>query len=934
MIGGEPNCCVAVIGAGAAGVITAARLLEAADTRGLPLEIRLIDPAETTGRGIAYSTRDLRHLLNVPAGRMSVSADDPDDFVRWLREHAGHLADPGRFVPRRLFGSYLADHLADRSARGPGRVVRLRDRVVEATRADRRLALRLASGSTTTVDAAVLATGNHPPSVDWAPAALRTSDAFIADPWAPGALDRVPHDTDVLLVGTGLTMVDIAMSLDRPGRTLHAVSRSGLLPQPHAAAPAPVAPPDLTGCTGLDDLRNAVLRHVARTRRDHGDWRPALDGLRPMTAALWQGLPEHDRARFLRADARVWDVHRHRMPPVTAARLTDAREAGRLTVSAGEVAGVVFTGGGPHIDLTDGRRLAVGAVVNCTGPQADPRRASDPLAAALFEAGLAAPGPLGLGLHTGCDGRVSAAHGAPDAPLWTLGATRRGSLWESTAIPEIRTQAAEVASAVVTALTAGRRAETATAAAHVAHAADERRASVEAAATAGRHGGAAAAAPRPLPGSHRTPTDHHGLRLSTTPEAAVAYNEGLDRILRVASGVEGPIAEAVGLDPGFAVGHAALALLGHEWGAQVDVPAALAAAAAGLGRGVDERERSFVAAVAARVGGTRAEGDTALLRHIEDHPRDALAVSLAVPTIAFGGVTCGEQTWQLVEGLAPAYGDDWWYLGQLAFVRQEQERWDEAEALAARALAAVPSSGHAVHARAHVFYETGQHDEGLKWLDEWIGVEGPRANNRAHFCWHAALHELMTGQADAMRSRYLDQLAPPAVTGARALIDSGALLWRSRMTRSWEGPQPADEVLAHAPEGWLAEPPTAFAAMHCALSLAAAEDPAGLARLRTTAARHALPVFREVVAPLCTALAAVIDGAWASALPILRSLGPRLGALGGSTAQRDVIEETLLFTLTSAGHHTEAAALLEARLDRRPAPLDRTRLVGLELTRA
>ncbi|MFC9242949.1 FAD/NAD(P)-binding protein [Streptomyces sp. NPDC057136] len=893
MIGGEPNYRVAVIGAGAAGAITAARLLEAATTHGLPLEIGLIDPAETTGRGIAYSTPDERHLLNVPAGRMSASPDDPDDFVRWLREHAGHLADPGRFVPRRLFGAYLADHLADRSARGPGRLVRLRDRVVVATRADRRLALRLASGSTATVDAAVLATGNHPPCADWAPAALRESDVFIADPWAPGALDRVPHDADVLLVGTGLTMVDVAMSLDRPGRTLHAVSRSGLLPQPHAAAPAPVAPPDLTGCTGLDELRGAVLRHVARTRRHHGDWRPALDGLRPMTAALWQGLPEHDRARFLRADARVWDVHRHRMPPVTAARVTDAREAGRLTVGAGEVAGAVLTGGGPQITLTDGRRLAVGAVVNCTGPQADPRRTSDPLAAALFTAGLAVPGPLGLGLHTGPDGRVSTAPGTPDAPLWTLGATRRGSLWESTAIPEIRTQAAEVAAAVVATLTA---------------------------------------APRPRPGSRRTPTDHHGLRLSTTPEAAAAYNEGLDRILRVASGVEGPIAEAVRLDPEFAVGHAALALLGHEWGAQVNVPAALAAAAGGLGRGADERERSFVAAVAARVDGTPAEGDTALLRHIEDHPRDAFAVSLAVPTIAFGGVTCGEQTWQLVEGLAPAYGDDWWYLGQLAFVRQEQERWDEAEALAARALAAVPSSGHAVHARAHVFYETGQHTEGLAWLNEWIRVEGPRANNRAHFCWHAALHELMTGQADAVRSRYLDQLAPPTVTGARALVDSGALLWRCRMTRSWEGPQPADEVLAHAPEGWLAEPPTAFAALHCALSLAAAEDPAGLARLRGTAARHALPVFREVVAPLCTALTSVLDRSWASALPILQNLGPRLGALGGSAAQRDVIEETLLFTLTSAGHHAEAAALLEARLERRPAPLDRTRLVGLRPT--
>lgn len=879
MAGVHPFCTVAVVGAGAAGTMTAARLLDAATAARLPLEVVLIDPAAENGRGAAYATTDARHLLNVPAERMTADPGRPEDFLDWLRDREPG-AGKGTFAPRARYGAYLADHLR-RSARKAGdtRLRRLRDRVVHAAaRQDGRVTLRLASGGGLTAEAVVLATGNHAPGTDWAPAELRDAAGFVADPWAPGALARVPEGADVLLVGTGLTMADVAVTLERPDRVVHAVSRNGLLPREHAPAPAagPAPAPDLTGVTGLPALRAAVLRHVARTRRTHGDWRPALDSLRPLTTALWQGLPAADRARFLSEDLRQWEVHRHRMPAATAARIAGARAAGRLDVRAAEVTAVKPDGDLLRVEFADGGAVTVGAVVNCTGPQGDARRAGDPLLDSLLDGGLARTGPHGLGLGTGPGGRL---RGTGDARLWTLGAPRRGELWETTAVPEIRTQAVAVAAAVVEAL------------------------------------GTAPAARR------RTPADRYGLRLTTTLEAAAAYNRALDGILRVTCGAEENLKEAVAADPGFALGHATLALLGHEWGADVDVPAALAAATEAAGKGCDERERSFVAAAASAVAGR----SDALLRHIDEHPRDALAVSLAVPTIAFGGVTCGEQTWDLVERLAPAYGDDWWYQGQLAFVRQEQERWDEAEELTSRALTAEPGSGHAVHARAHVFYETGRHTEGLAWIDRWIDAEGRRANNRAHFSWHAALHELATGDTDAVRARYLAQLAPPTVTGARALVDSGALLWRCRMTGAWDGPLPAGAVLAGSPASWRTAPPTPFAALHAAVTLAAAGDGAALARLRAHAGAHRDRAFREVVAPLCAALTAVVEEDWAAALPALRALMPLVPALGGSAAQRDIVEETLLFTLVSAGRHSEAAALLDTRLDRRPSPLDRLR---------
>lgn len=178
------------------------------------------------------------------------------------------------------------------------------------------------------------------------------------------------------------------------------------------------------------------------------------------------------------------------------------------------------------------------------------------------------------------------------------------------------------------------------------------------------------------------------------------------------------------------------------------------------------------------------------------------------------------------------------------------------------------------------------------------------------------------GDTEAVRRRYYSQLAPPGVSGSRVLVDSGAMLWRCRMTGAWPGHLPVEEVMAAAPDGWLEQPPTGFAALHAAVTLAAADDLAGLDRLRRNAAVHIDPVFRDVVAPLCSGLAAVVGGDWGTALVLLQALPSRLLALGGSAAQRDVVEETLVYALAAAGRGDDAASLLDLRLNRRPSPLD------------
>ena len=322
-------------------------------------------------------------------------------------------------------------------------------------------------------------------------------------------------------------------------------------------------------------------------------------------------------------------------------------------------------------------------------------------------------------------------------------------------------------------------------------------------------------------------------------------------------------------------------------------------------------------------------GAAALLRHIRLFPRDALAVSVAVPTVAFGGLTSGRQTAQLVEGLGRTYGDDWWYAGQLAFVRQDQERWGEAEELASYALSVEPSSGHAVHARAHVYYETGQHTEGLAWLDGWISSRGPEANHRSHFSWHAALHEPMQCDVDAVRRRYERELAPPLVTGSRALVDSGALLWRCHVTGTWEGALPSEAVCASALDGWLLNPPTAFAAMHAALGLATEGDEVGLAALRTIAHAHHDPAFRDVVAPLCGALQQVVESEFAEAADALPHCSPAPVCWVAAPLSVRCWRTRWSAALARSGQGERAAEVLDQRLSRRTSPLDARRRAAL-----
>jgi len=301
----------------------------------------------------------------------------------------------------------------------------------------------------------VLATGNLPPA---APGPVPDGDRYIPDPWEPGALAPAGDGSPVVVVGTGLTMLDVAIALTdaNPRTTVHAVSRHALLPRAHRWPPPPAsassklairppsAPARLTRL--IRDIRASAARYG-------DDWRDVVDALRPHVPHLWEQLPETDKRLFLRHAARYWEVHRHRLPPATAYQASMLMATGRLSVLRGHVAAADAARGGIRVRIDDdgtSTDLAAGWLVNCTGPAADITATADPLLRCLLDTGLARPGPLRLGLDTDAHGGLRDARGRPDSDVFTLGPPLRGRWYETTAIPEIRDQAAVLARFLLT----------------------------------------------------------------------------------------------------------------------------------------------------------------------------------------------------------------------------------------------------------------------------------------------------------------------------------------------------------------------------------------------------------------------------------------------------------------------------------------------------
>lgn len=432
---------VAIIGGGFTGTMLAVALAE----RGVP--VTLIAGKGEPGRGLAYGADNPIFRLNVRANRMSAFADRPDDFVAWLAGQGIEGVEES-FQPRHRFGDYVTDRLQQAMARCRPLLTVIRERAVDIIVGSPQ-GVRLASDRVIPADRVVLALGNPPPRPLPGTADLPRS-LYRNDPWDGPLGEGLSAEDSVLLVGTGLTMVDAALALTGEGFAgrIIALSRRGLLPRPQPeTALGPISVPLAEKLAGHS--LSAMARIMRETARSEG-WVAAIDSLRPVTQELWAGASSETQARFLRVLRPWWDVHRHRLAAELHARLMTLCGEGQLTVRAGRIRRIERVGAALSVTIaprgsSGEARLVVRRIVNCTGPALDITDIDDPLVQSLMAQGRIAADRHRIGLAVEEDLRVTRADGRPDDTLFAAGPITRSRFWEVVAVPDIRGQVAELA---------------------------------------------------------------------------------------------------------------------------------------------------------------------------------------------------------------------------------------------------------------------------------------------------------------------------------------------------------------------------------------------------------------------------------------------------------------------------------------------------------
>lgn len=448
---------LAIVGGGAAGALVALNALRSASAA---LHVVLFEPASTPGQGIAYATPWPEHLLNVPAGKMTGLPDQPGDFLDFLLQadavpgvSRAELADT--FVARRHYAAYLQQRLEQAQAQSPARLQVVHEAVVALHPKASLNVLALADGSSWQARGVVLACGNSMRPLP-VPGADALPPGRVVDAWDYDGVRMLAGAGDLAIIGSGLSMADSVVALAAAGHRgrIHVLSRHALLPLPHAHGgiarfdPQPLLAMPLRA-------RVRVLRAHAREAAAQGvPWQGVMDRIRPLGQALWQSLDGADQRRFLRHVVRYWDVHRHRIAESVHAQVDALERSGQLQRHRARLGTLLVQGSTLQVHAHGAAGalapLNVGAVINATGVETRALAMRNPLLQQLLADGHARPGPHGLGLDSDADGALRDAQGQAQPGVQVVGSLRIGTLWESLAIPELRSQAQQAAKAALT----------------------------------------------------------------------------------------------------------------------------------------------------------------------------------------------------------------------------------------------------------------------------------------------------------------------------------------------------------------------------------------------------------------------------------------------------------------------------------------------------
>ena len=424
--------------------------------------------------------------------------------------------------------------------------------------------------------------------------------------------------------------------------------------------------------------------------------------------------------------------------------------------------------------------------------------------------------------------------------------------------------------------------------------------------------------------------DRYGLPMSTSsPTAAEYYVEGVDLFLSQNFGPEDAFRKATEADEGFAVAHAALSIMLMLRAEMAEAKASVGRASA-LAPGISRRERQHVEAISLFVNGKGPQSLALIREHLAEFPRDALILRVASRLFLLGCSASGvanfpQELLALLKGLESDYGDDWAFLGQYSFAHHESGLLEDARRLGQRSLELLPTNANASHSVAHVFFETGDATGGTDFLADWLTTYDQRAPFHVHLSWHLALFELAMCRYDRALDLYETDIRPSVrAKSPLSLADSASLMWRIQMYGGVAPPVPWDEVRDQAAPAAKAPGP-AFRDAHAALAFASAGDETSFGRMVAgleDLAGRGNALAREVTLPLVRGIGAFADGAYDEAVEQIEPAFAQLVRIGGSHAQREVFEDTLLEAFLRAGRFDRAEELLRTRLNRRTSVRD------------
>lgn len=450
---------IIIIGGGFSGTALAIALAQA------DADVTVIDPRSAPGYGVAYSTTEPAHRINVPAERMQLSGESQGDFDRWFRTGDELNADPhalwhdGKVYPQRgAFGRYVEQRFHEASHSGRATLRHLADSVINIQPDAQGATVTTQGGKTLYGSYVVLAVSHPAPALPrQIPAALVSHPALIGNPWQANALDNIAADEPLAIIGTGLTMADVVAALHRRGHRgqITAFSRHGLLPRSNLVGDYPAWNVPDVGFTSGKWLRQIRLE-IARAAQLQQPWQVVLDDIRSSGQRIWQALSEIEQRRFLRHLRAYWDVHRYRIAPQVSTLLEQKRADGSLRVIAARLQQAEQHGSGLALTIlprhASQESWQVQRLIVTTGPAHAGLIESNPALNALAEQGALRADALGLGLAVNEHSEVLDNLGRANPRLLVAGPAARGRFGELMGLPQVADHAQAVAGRILSAL--------------------------------------------------------------------------------------------------------------------------------------------------------------------------------------------------------------------------------------------------------------------------------------------------------------------------------------------------------------------------------------------------------------------------------------------------------------------------------------------------